>query len=140
MKFRIMVVVLVLLLNVYTAFSADTDIDGKWTGSYSTGFGEPMNMEFTFKADGNVFTGTTLGGANGEQIPILEGKIDSNKISFTVVVDMMGQQMVFKYMGEFSKNKKDKNKDKIKLKFETGSSGSGGSFTVNRAKEKKTKK
>jgi len=136
MKFRIMMVAMVLLLLTGIAFGKEeavTTIDGKWTGNYSTGFGEPMKMEYTFKAEGDVLTGSTLGGANGEQIPISEGKIDGNKISFVVLVSMQGQQMRFSYTGELAG-------EKLKLKFTTGGQmGSTGAFTVTRAKEKATK-
>ena len=127
MKFRMMAVAVVLVLSVSVAFSAD--IDGKWKGKYESGMGgEPMNMEYTFKADGKELKGTTIGGANGEQIPLLDGKIDGNKISFTVKVDLGGMEMVFKYKGELDK-------DKLKLKFEMdGMGGGGGEFTVERAK------
>ena len=133
MKIRMMIVAVVLFLTVGIAFGAD--IDGKWTGKYDTGMGgDPMNMEYTFKAEGDVLTGTTIGGANGGQIPIIDGKIDGKKISFAVMVDMMGQAMKFNYTGELSK-------DRIKLKFETGGNmGSSGSFTINRVKEKEKKK
>jgi len=91
-------------------------------------------MEYTFKAEGNVLTGTTIGGADGGQIPIIDGKIDGKKISFAVMVDMMGQAMKFDYTGELSKKN-----DKIDLKFETGGMGGGGSFSVRRVKEKEKK-
>ena len=131
MKLRTMAVVAVLFLSAVVVFGADSEFDGKWTGSYESGMGgNPMNMEFTFKADGNELKGTTLGGANGEQIPISDGKIDGNKISFTVNV-MLGQQaMVFKYTGELAK-------DKLKLKFDSGNSN--GTFTVTKKKEKEEK-
>jgi hypothetical protein len=115
---------MVLLMAVCAAFGAD--IDGKWTGKYNSGMGDPMNMEYTFKADGDKLTGTTIGGANGEQIAIKNGKIDGDKISFSVSVDMMGQEMSFDYKGELKG-------DKLKLKFDMGGQG-GGDFTVSRAK------
>jgi len=102
------------------------NIDGKWTGQYDPGAGgEPMNMEYTFKAEGAVLKGTSIGGANGEQIPILDGKIEGNKISFALSVDVSGQELKFNYTGELSG-------DKLYLNFELA--GGGGSFTVERAK------
>ena len=126
MKIRMMTVAVVLFLSVGIAFSAD--IDGKWTGKYDSGMGgDPMNMEYTFKADGSTLTGTTIGGADGGQIPIKKGKIDGNKISFSVDVDIMGQEMQFDYTGELSG-------DKLNLKFDMGGMGFGGEFSVQRAK------
>jgi len=122
---RSVVFVVALFLAAGCAFGAD--IDGKWTGKYDTGMGgEPMNMEYTFKAEGTTLKGTTIGGANGEQIPIKDGKIDGNKISFSVSVDFGGMDMSFAYTGELSG-------DTLKLKFSMGEMP-GGEFTVNRAK------
>ena len=139
MKFRVTIASIAFLLTIAASFGAD--IDGKWTGQYRQiqnntervfddgnhyvtsryELADPMNMEYTFKADGNILTGTTIGGVNGEHTPILDGKINGRKISFTVVADnMMGLQVEFKYKGEFSKNKNDRNKDEIKLKFDIG--------------------
>jgi len=125
MKFRMMIAAVVLFLSVSVAFGAD--IDGKWTGKYDTGMGDPMEMEYTFKADGNTLTGTTIGGADGAHIPIANGKINGNKISFSVTVDMMGMEMKFDYTGELSG-------DKLNLKFDMGEMGFGGEFPVQRVK------
>ena len=124
MKIKITVGALMLLMAVSVAFGAD--IDGKWTGKYDAGMGEPMDMEYTFKADGATLTGTTIGGFDGEQIPIKNGKIDGKKISFSITIDMMGQEMTLDYTGELSG-------DQLKLEFDMGGMG-GGEFTVSRAK------
>jgi len=95
-------------------------IDGKWTGQYKSAMGgDPMNMEFTFKANGNVLTGTTIGGADGKHIPIKDGKINGNNISFVVEVDYNGMQLKFNYKGVLSG-------DEIKLTFEMAGGGMGG--------------
>ena len=125
MKIKITVAALMLFIVANVAFAAD--IDGKWTGKYDSGMGDPMDMEYTFKADGNTLTGTTIGGPDGEQIPIKNGKIDGNKVSFSVAIDMMGQEMSFDYKGELSG-------DQLKLTFDMGGMGMGGEFTVARAK------
>lgn len=53
-------VALSLLLVAGVALGAD--IDGKWTGQYNSGMGEPMQMDFTFKPEGTTLTGTAPGG------------------------------------------------------------------------------
>ncbi len=89
------------------------EIDGKWTGEYAGGMGgQTMQMEYTFKADGNTLTGTTISGPNGEQTPIKNGKIDGNKISFVVEVEFNGMQLKFNYSGVLSGNE-------LKLSFKT---------------------
>ncbi len=79
-------------------FALGADIDGKWSGQYNSGMGDPMTLVYTFKVDGNTLTGTSLGGPD-TQIPIKDGKIDGNNISFSVAVDFGGQEMKFNYKG-----------------------------------------
>jgi opacity protein-like surface antigen len=118
-----------ILLLASLAIAAD--IDGKWTGQYNSGMGDPMTLAYTFKANGNTLTGTTLGGPDGQEIPIKDGKIDGNKISFVVSVNFNGTDMKFRYKGVLSG-------DEIKLTFDTGTGGGpGGSaqgFTVKRVR------
>jgi len=143
MKFRmVLVVATVLFLTFNTSFGADVpNIDGNWKGKYNSGRGGPMDMDYTFKAYGSFLTGTTLGGATEERIPIINGRINGNKISFTVNVvtalivagssQIPIQQVKYDYTGEISG-------DKIKLKFvRYDDQNSNGSFTVNRVKDKK---
>ncbi len=115
MKVFVLVVSCMLLAGLAVA----ADIDGKWAGEYAGGMGgEPMQMEFTFKADGDKLTGTTIGGPD-QQIPIKDGKIDGDKISFTVQPDFQGTTLTFKYKGEVKG-------DEIKLSFEMDMGGMGG--------------
>jgi hypothetical protein len=97
-----------MLLLAGFAFSAD--IDGKWAGQYNSGMGDPMQMDFTFKADGTTLTGTAPGGP-GATIPLKNGKIDGNKVTFTVETSMGEMQMKFNYKGVL-------NGDTLELSFE----------------------
>jgi hypothetical protein len=90
------------------AFGAD--IDGKWSGQYNSGMGDPMTLTYTFKADGATLTGTSLSGPD-TQVPIRDGKINGNNISFVVVIDFGGQEMKFNYKGVLKG-------DQIELSFE----------------------
>jgi len=105
---RICVIAAGLFLMAGLALGAD--IDGKWSGQYNSGMGDPMTLVYTFKADGNTLTGTSLGGPDTE-VPIKEGKIDGNNISFVVTVDFGGQEMKFNYKGILKG-------DEIELSFE----------------------
>jgi hypothetical protein len=96
-----------LLFMATSALGAD--IDGKWSGQYNSGMGDPMTLVFTFKADGDTLTGTSLGGPD-TQIPIRDGKINGNNISFVVAVDFNGQEMKFDYKGVLSS-------DRLELSF-----------------------
>jgi hypothetical protein len=96
------------------------DIDGKWSGQYNSGMGDPMTLTYTFKANGNTLTGTSLGGPDGKEIPIKDGKIDGNNISFKVDVEMEGMgALKFKYKGVLSG-------EELKLSFEMEMPGMGG--------------
>lgn len=92
--------------------AAAADIDGKWSGQFASPMGgDPMTLSYNFKAEGSTLTGTTIGGPEGQQIPIKDGKIDGNNISFIVAVDMGGTEMKLNYKGVLAG-------DEIKLTFE----------------------
>jgi len=89
---------LALLLAAAPAFAAD--IDGKWTGSIDMQ-GTAVTINYTFKADGKTLTGSTSG-PDGTAIPIKNGKIDGNKLSFTLDLDFGQGAMSFNYTGVVS--------------------------------------
>jgi|SRR6185437_6972784 len=68
------------------AAHAATDVTGSWTGSVQApdgGGGGGFTLTFNFKQSGTTLTGTIDGG-QGDPLPIANGKIDGDKISFTV--------------------------------------------------------
>ena len=73
------------------------DVDGQWSGTVNTPMGD-FPVSFTFKADGTTLTGSMLG-MDGMQIPIKEGKIDGNKISFWLSLDFGGMPFDLSYRG-----------------------------------------
>src|SRR5437879_5295107 len=89
---------LVLMLAAVPARAAD--VDGKWTGSLATAMGA-MPVAFTLQADGATRNGSTTG-PDGGDIPIKNGKIDGNKISFNVSIDFGGMALDFAYTGAVS--------------------------------------
>ena len=76
------------------------DVDGKWTGSLDTPMGA-IPMVFNFKADGATLSGSQTGPDGGE-IPIKNGKVDGNKISFNVSIDVGGMSIDFAYTGSLA--------------------------------------
>jgi len=86
---------LALLLLSAPAFAAN--VDGDWTGSIDSPNG-PVQITYTFKADGAVLTGTTTG-PDGAKLAIKDGKIDGAKISFAIDVDFGGSPTTLKYTG-----------------------------------------
>jgi hypothetical protein len=84
-----------LLLFVAPAFAAD--IDGTWTGTLSTPGGD-VAVKYTFKAQGNVLTGTASS-PDGSDVAIKNGKVDGGKISFSVDADFNGSTTTMVYSG-----------------------------------------
>jgi len=87
-----------LLLAATPTFAAD--IDGKWTGSIDTPNGA-MAVTYVFKADGAKLTGAAEG-PDGSQLAFTDGKIDGNKISFNLSIDLGGGPVTFVYTGEMA--------------------------------------
>lgn len=94
---RLPKIVIGIILLAVSAFAAD--VDGKWTGTISTPNGD-FPQTFTFKADGATLTGS-LAFMEGMEIPITEGKVDGNNISFTVNLDF-GMPFKLTYTGVVS--------------------------------------
>jgi hypothetical protein len=97
-----------LLLIASFAFAAD--IDGKWTGQVQGMGGDPMTINYTFKANGATLTGTTTG-MDGKDVQIKNGKVEGNNISYSVSFDMGGQEMKIDFKGVLSG-------DQLKLSFD----------------------
>ena len=70
------------VLGVAQAHAAD--VTGKWTADMQMpGGGDSMQMAFTFTQDGATLSGTVLG-PQGDALPISDGKVDGDKISFKI--------------------------------------------------------
>jgi hypothetical protein len=95
---RLLVAVALCVVSLAPLLAAD--VDGKWSGSIDTPMGA-IPIEFNFKADGATLSGS-MAGPDGGQIPIKNGKIDGNKISFNVSVDFGGMSLEFAYTGTVS--------------------------------------
>jgi opacity protein-like surface antigen len=106
MKIYAYVILAGLLLIAGCAHDADVsttspaaNIDGTWSGTFDGGMGgQPMELIYNFKREGDTLTGTVTGGPD-QWIPIKDGKINGNKFSFKVDVDFGGMKMKFKYKG-----------------------------------------
>src|ERR1700722_15770351 len=92
---RLKGLLLALLLASAPAFAAN--VDGDWSGSMDSPNG-PVQISYTFKADGAKLSGTTTG-PDGAKLAIKDGKIDGANISFAVDVDFGGSPMPLKYTG-----------------------------------------
>uniref|UniRef100_Q024A0 Lipocalin-like domain-containing protein n=1 Tax=Solibacter usitatus (strain Ellin6076) TaxID=234267 RepID=Q024A0_SOLUE len=75
---------------------ADTDVTGKWSGSFNAtnpnGETKESTAVLVLKQNGAAITGT-VGPNEDEQFPIQKGKIEGDKIS--IVADQDGHTMTF---------------------------------------------
>jgi len=82
---RVMIAATVILWAAAAALAVPANpVDGKWQGTVSGPNGD-MTLNFTFKADGTKLTGS-VSTPNGE-MPISDGKIDGDKLSFNTKFD-----------------------------------------------------
>jgi hypothetical protein len=117
----------VLALATGVAFAAD--ITGKWTGEMSGPDGGAMSITFTFKQDGAKLTGTAEG-PQGDPLQIKDGKVEGDRISFTVSFDAGGGDMKIVHEGTI---KGDEITLNVKMEGGQGD-GFGGPMTLKRAK------
>jgi hypothetical protein len=99
-------------LFAFTFMAAAADVNGKYTGEMTTQRG-PQTVTFTFKTTGATVEGTTTG--RGGETPIEAGKIDGDKLTFTVTRPGRngGDPMKIQYTGKISG-------DSIELSYDQG--------------------
>jgi hypothetical protein len=106
-----------IFLSALLATAWAVDISGTWKGSMDM-IGQSMDLSFTFKADGNTLTRTTVG-PQGQESPVSDGKIDGDKISFVVkTTGKMG--MTIKYNGTLKGDEMT-----LKMSFDMPAMGGG---------------
>lgn len=76
------------------------DLSGTWKSSFTNQTGQVRETIFTFKQEGEKFTGTTTG-RNREQA-LEEVKVNGDEISFQVTREFNGNKVVTKYTGKVS--------------------------------------
>jgi len=91
----VMTILLVAALGLWAA-----DVSGKWTFEQQ-GRNGAQTVTLDLKVSGSTLTGTQSGGGGrgGEPSQISEGKVDGNNITFKVVREYNGNQMVTSYKG-----------------------------------------
>ena len=113
------------LLGLLTLTALAADISGKWTAQVPGRGGQKREQTFNLKADGNTLTGTVSG--RGGDMPIADGKIDGDTISFTQTMEFNGNTMKLVYKGTVSG-------DEIKFsRTRDGGEGQAQEFTAKRA-------
>lgn len=115
---------LLLTLCALSAVVVWADATGKWTAQVPGRDGQTREQTFTFKVEGQTLTGTMSSG-QGEPVPIADGKVSGETISFTVTREMGGNTIKWTFTGTVSG-------DEIKFKRE-GGRGQPREFTAKRA-------
>lgn len=110
----------VFALLVSTAAAAD--LTGTWEGERQGRNNQTMKVVLNLKAEGSTLTGTMSSFGN-RQLPIQDGKISGDDISFTVTVEFNNNKMKFLYTGKVSGNE-------IKMKATREGSDRTSEFTV----------
>ena len=111
---KLLASVLVLLVIGVTAYAAD--VDGTWSGTIQTPMGD-LPVSFTFKADGAKLTGTTTG-FDGSQVPIMDGKVDGNTVTYSVTFDFGGMPLMLSYKGVIAGDQMKVSGDALGMPFE----------------------
>jgi hypothetical protein len=114
MKSRVLLFVASLLV-VFLAVAWAADVSGKWTAQMQGRGGQTTETTFTFKVEGDKLTGT-MAGPRGD-VPISDGKISGDEISFSVTMSMGGNEMKMLFKGKVSGNE---------IKFTREREGGGG--------------
>jgi hypothetical protein len=100
---RLFFALTILLVASFALMAAD--VTGKWTYEMPGRNGNPGRpMTITLKQDGATLTGSVPGFARGGETPpppteITDGKVDGDKISFTLKREFGGRSMVQKFEG-----------------------------------------
>ena len=85
------------------ALPSSGSFDGRWTGTTEIqGYGA-IPFGYDFKSDGNKLTGTSDGQFG--PLPIANGKIDGNKITFEVTINLEGMDILVNYTGVLTGDK-----------------------------------
>ena len=106
------------LLATYALPALADDIDGTWSASVPTEFGD-FALTFEFKAEGAELKGSMSNEFMGA-IPIHEGKIDGKEISFKMAIEAGGPAMMVNFLGVLEGDELE-----LTSTFEGGNPGGG---------------
>jgi hypothetical protein len=81
------------LCAIFAGAALAADISGNWSGTMQMG-DNPFTLTYAFKQDGEKLTGTVTG-PQGQPLPLNDGKVVADKVSFFVQVDMGGNPAKF---------------------------------------------
>ena len=113
------------LIAAFALVAQAADVDGKWIAQVPGREGQIRQVTYTLKADGDKLTGS-MTGREGQEIPISDGKITGDTLSFVVTMEFGGNTVKWNHTGKLAG-------DEIQFKRE-GGMGPAREFTAKRAK------
>ena len=119
-----LVIASLFLLGLFSSLLFAADVNGKWTGESDQG----PSFTFTFQTDHDKLTGTMLS-MEGKELPIADGKLDGDNLSFSVASEWQGQPIKLVATGKV-------NGEQIQLHIGTEDGAWGTDATLKRAAAK----
>ncbi len=114
---------LLVLMIVFALCASAADVTGAWKGTADTPNG-PIERTFMFKVDGNKLTGETSSQMMGKST-IMDGKVDGDKLTFSITVKFQDQEVKLNYTGKVSG-------DEIRFHVEAAEGGMTLDYTAKR--------
>jgi len=108
------------LFATLTTFLYAADVTGKWSDAP-----DHPQWTFNFKSDGAALTGTMIS-QEGKELPIKDGKIEGDGLSFSVDSEWQGQPIKLVMKGKIAG-------DSIELRLDTADGAWGTDVTLKRA-------
>jgi hypothetical protein len=75
-------------------------VPGDWKWQISPQGGDPINMSANFKVDNGKLTGVFLDGFDNQKFDIKDGKVDGDKVSFTITRPINDMTITINYSGK----------------------------------------
>ena len=91
---------LLVLFGLFALAASAADISGTWKAT-AEGPNGAMERTFVFKVDGSKVTGKTTSSMLGESV-INDGKVEGDTVTFTIKVNLGGEEMNLNYKGKVS--------------------------------------
>jgi hypothetical protein len=85
-----------ILCALFAGMAHAADISGNWSGTIDMG-GNNFDIKYAFKQEGEKLTGTVTGPSG--DMPLKDGKVSGDKVSFYILVDMGGNETKFASQG-----------------------------------------
>lgn len=102
-SYSIVSLLIYLLLLSFPAKAAS--IDGKWNWTIETPDGNAFKTSMVVKAEGEKITGHVSSEVGGEKVPIQQGLLKGNKVSFTATPKFEENQLTVEYAGVLTEDR-----------------------------------